>query len=79
MEEHRTQVHKLPVMGPAACLFLLSNIPTFTSATQVRLGEAMGMWAFDAAGFGAAMQEKAGRMPNRLHTDANPGSAFSKF
>ena len=43
------------------------------------LGGAVGLWAFDAAGSGAAMQEKAGRMPNRLHTDANPGSAFSKF
>ena len=64
MEEHRTQVHKLPVMGPAACLFLLSNIPTCMSAIQILLGGAVGMWAFDAVGFGAVTQEKAGRIPN---------------
>ena len=59
----RTQVRKLfqciALLGPATCLYLLSNLPDVSTA-QVLLGGAVGLQAFDAAGFGAATQEKAG-------------------
>lgn len=62
--EKRTQVRKLfqgiALLGPAACLTLLSNIPEDVTTAQILLGGAVGLQAFDAAGFGAATQEKAG-------------------
>lgn len=62
--EKRTNVRKLfqgvALFGPAACLSLLSNLPDEVRIAQILLGGAVGMQAFDAAGFGAATQEKAG-------------------
>mmetsp|Transcript_29513 Transcript_29513/g.61465 ORF Transcript_29513/g.61465 Transcript_29513/m.61465 type:complete len:673 (-) Transcript_29513:69-2087(-) len=62
--EKRTNVRKLfqvvALFGPAACLSLLSNIPDEVRIAQILLGGAVGLQAFDAAGFGAATQEKAG-------------------
>jgi len=59
----RTQVRKLfqsiALFGPAACLYLLSSLPDAATA-QLLLGGAVGLQAFDAAGFGAATQEKSG-------------------
>ena len=63
--EKRTQVRKLfqtiALLGPATCLYLLSSLPEQASTAQVLLGGAVGLQAFDAAGFGAATQEKAGQ------------------
>lgn len=60
----RTQVRKLfqsiALLGPAACLYLLSNLPEHATTAQILLGGTVGLQAFDAAGFGAATQEKAG-------------------
>jgi len=60
----RTQVRKLfqsiALLGPAACLYLLSDLPERASTAQILLGGAVGLQAFDSAGFGAATQEKAG-------------------
>lgn len=60
----RTQVRKLfqsiALLGPAVCLYLLSNLPDHASTAQILLGGAVGLQAFDSAGFGAATQEKAG-------------------
>lgn len=62
--EKRTQIRKLfqsiALLGPAACLYLLSGLPEQATTAQLLLGGAVGMQAFDAAGFGAATQEKAG-------------------
>lgn len=62
--EKRTQVRKLfqsmALLGPAACLYLLSHLPAQAATAQVLLGGAVGLQACDAAGFGAATQEKAG-------------------
>jgi len=62
--EKRTQVRKLfqstALLGPAVCFYLLSNLPPQASTAQFLLGGATGLLAFDAAGFGAATQEKAG-------------------
>jgi len=59
----RTQVRKLfqsiALLGPATCLYLLSSLPDAATA-QLLLGGAVGLQAFDAAGFGAATQEKSG-------------------
>ena len=63
--EKRTQVRKLfqgiALLGPATCLYLLSNLPEQASTAQVLLGGTVGLQAFDAAGFGVATQEKAGQ------------------
>lgn len=62
--QKRTQIRKLfqsiALLGPATCLYLLSNLPDDTTTAQILLGGAVGLQAFDAAGFGAATQEKAG-------------------
>lgn len=62
--QKRTQVRKLfqsiALLGPAICLYFLSNLPDHASTAQGLLGGAVGLQAFDAAGFGAATQEKAG-------------------
>ncbi len=62
--EKRTNVRKLfqgvALFGPAACLSVLSNLPDEVRFAQILLGGAVGLQAFDAAGFGAATQEKAG-------------------
>jgi len=59
----RTQVRKLfqsiALLGPATSLYLLSSLPDAATA-QLLLGGAVGLQAFDAAGFGAATQEKSG-------------------
>ncbi|KAL7529521.1 hypothetical protein ACHAWF_003012 [Thalassiosira exigua] len=61
--EKRTLVRKLfqgiALLGPAACLHALSSLPD-RHVAQLLLGGAVGLQAFDAAGFGAATQEKAG-------------------
>jgi len=62
--QKRTQVRKLfqsiALLGPATCLYLLSSLPDNPTTAQILLGGAVGLQAFDAAGFGAATQEKAG-------------------
>ncbi|KAL7451973.1 hypothetical protein ACHAWC_004327 [Mediolabrus comicus] len=62
--ETRTNVRKvfqgIALLGPAVCLYLLSNLPEQASTAQILLGGAVGLQAMDAAGFGAATQEKAG-------------------
>lgn len=64
MVEKRTRIRKLfqsiALLGPATCLYLLSTNPEQASTAQILLGGAVGLQAFDAAGFGAATQEKAG-------------------
>mmetsp|Transcript_28366 Transcript_28366/g.48248 ORF Transcript_28366/g.48248 Transcript_28366/m.48248 type:complete len:578 (-) Transcript_28366:11-1744(-) len=62
--ETRTNVRKIfqsvALFGPATCLFLLSSLPEKATTAQILLGGAVGLQAMDAAGFGAATQEKAG-------------------
>lgn len=62
--EKRTQVRKfvqsIALLGPAVCLYSLSNLPEEAATAQYLLGGAVGMQAFDVAGFGAATQDKAG-------------------
>ena len=62
--ETRTNVRKLfqsvALFGPATSLYLLSNLPEQAATAQLLLGGAVGLQAMDAAGFGAATQEKAG-------------------
>ncbi|KAL7497648.1 hypothetical protein ACHAWT_005667 [Skeletonema menzelii] len=62
--ETRTNVRKLfqsvALFGPATCLYLLSSLPEQATTAQILLGGAVGLQAMDAAGFGAATQEKAG-------------------
>jgi ACS family sodium-dependent inorganic phosphate cotransporter len=59
-----TQVRRtfqgLALFGPAACLSLLSIIPEEPWVAQVLFAVAVGMQSFNAAGYGAANQEKAG-------------------
>ncbi|EED89633.1 predicted protein, partial [Thalassiosira pseudonana CCMP1335] len=61
----RTQVRKLiqgtALLGPAACLTLLSDLPENAATAQLLLGGAVGLQSFDVAGFGAATQDKAGK------------------
>lgn len=62
---YRTNVRKLfqglALFGPAACLLTLSGLPEDVTVAQALLGGTIGLQAFDAAGFGAATQEKAGK------------------
>jgi ACS family sodium-dependent inorganic phosphate cotransporter len=62
--EKRTQVRKfvqsIALLGPAVCLYSLSALPEQATTAQILLGGAVGMQAFDVAGFGAATQDKAG-------------------
>jgi ACS family sodium-dependent inorganic phosphate cotransporter len=64
-DEKRTQVRKLiqgtALLGPAACLTLLSDLPENAATAQLLLGGAVGLQSFDVAGFGAATQDKAGK------------------
>jgi ACS family sodium-dependent inorganic phosphate cotransporter len=64
MDDKRTHVRKviqsIALLGPAVCLYLLSNLPEEATTAQFLLGGAVGLQAFDAAGFGAATQDKAG-------------------
>ena len=79
MLEKRTREGKLfqsmALLGPAACLYLLSGLPERASTAQFLLGGAVGLQAFDAAGFGAATQEKAGeRWAGLLYSETSlPG------
>lgn len=60
----RTQVRKvvqsISLLGPAVCLYSLSSLPEQATTAQFLLGGAVGLQAFDVAGFGAATQDKAG-------------------
>ncbi|GFH53779.1 hypothetical protein CTEN210_10255 [Chaetoceros tenuissimus] len=63
--DKRTLVRKafqgLALIGPAACLFTLSsNIPENPATAQFLLTGAVGLQAFNSAGYGSAPQEKAG-------------------
>jgi len=65
MEERRTRIRKIfqgiALLMPAACLLTLSsNIPQDPFAAQLLLTGTVGFQAFNAAGYGAAPQEKAG-------------------
>ena len=55
----RKVVQGVALLGPALCLYQLSSLPGVSSA-QLLLGGTVGLQAFDAAGFGAATQEKSG-------------------
>ncbi len=64
-DDLRTNVRKafqgLALLGPAVCLLVLSNhIPENPSVAQALLMGTAGLQAMNAAGFGAAPQEKAG-------------------
>jgi predicted MFS family arabinose efflux permease len=50
----------LALFGPAVCLAMLSNIPEEPWVAQTLFAVAVGMQSFNAAGYGAANQEKAG-------------------
>jgi len=65
LETRRTLVRRtfqgIALLGPAACLFTLaSHIPDRPVAAQALLTGTIGLQAFNAAGYGAAAQEKAG-------------------
>lgn len=64
INQMRTQVRKvvqtIALLGPAVCLYSLSSLPEQASTAQFLLGGAVGLQAFDVAGFGAATQDKAG-------------------
>lgn len=59
-----TQVRRtfqgLALFGPAVCMSLLSSIPEQPWVAQVLFAVAVGVQSFNAAGYGAANQEKAG-------------------
>ena len=55
----RKVVQGIALLGPALCLYQLSSLPGVSSALLL-LGGTVGLQAFDAAGFGAATQEKSG-------------------
>jgi ACS family sodium-dependent inorganic phosphate cotransporter len=62
----RTVVRKvfqgIALLGPAACLLTLAHdIPTEPLAAQALLTGTVGLQAFNAAGYGASAQEKAGQ------------------
>merc|ERR1712071_331970 len=51
----------IALLGPSICLALLSSrIPESPSTAQLLLTGTVGLQAFNAAGYGAATQEKAG-------------------
>eukprot|EP00978_Attheya_sp_CCMP212_P018340 scaffold50046_cov46-Attheya_sp.AAC.1 len=63
----RTVVRKvfqgIALLGPAACLLTLAHdIPTEPLAAQALLTGTVGLQAFNAAGYGASAQEKAGQL-----------------
>lgn len=79
----RTTVRKIfqgiSLLGSAACLLTLSNhIPEKASTAQALLTAAVGLQAFNAAGYGAANQEKAGEKWSGLlySLTSLPGVAF---
>merc|ERR1711990_244211 len=72
-DESRTNVRKLfqsiSLLGPAACLLTLANdIPSAPAASQLLLTGAVGLQAFNAAGYGAATQEKASKWSGLLYS-----------
>ena len=81
-DESRTNVRKLfqsiSLLGPAACLLTLANdIPSAPAASQLLLTGAVGLQAFNAAGYGAATQEKASKWSGLLYSVTSlPGVAF---
>uniref|UniRef100_A0A7S4J4G6 Homogentisate 1,2-dioxygenase N-terminal domain-containing protein n=1 Tax=Odontella aurita TaxID=265563 RepID=A0A7S4J4G6_9STRA len=57
----RKSFQALALLGPSLCLFALSrHIPQDPRVAQSLLTASVGMQAFNAAGYGAATQEKAG-------------------
>lgn len=57
----RKVFQSLALLGPAACLLTLaSNIPEDPATAQLLLTGAVGLQAFNAAGYSSAPQEKAG-------------------
>lgn len=70
------------LLGPAACLLTLAHdIPEAPIAAQLLLTGSVGFQAFNAAGFGAASQEKAGdRWAGLLYSLTSlPGVAFGSI
>jgi MFS family permease len=64
-DDAKTQVRRifqgLALFGPALCLFTLAfNIPEHPIVAEALFAVAVGMQSFNAAGYGAANQEKAG-------------------
>ena len=80
--DQRTLVRKVfqavALFGPAACLLTLSHeIPTQPAAAQALLTGAVGLQAFNAAGYGAATQEKAAKWAGLLYSITSlPGVVF---
>ncbi len=83
--EKRTNVRKLfqgiALLGPAACLLTLGNhIPDQPITAQALLIGVVGLQAFNAAGFGAATQEKADKWSGLLYSITSlPGVMFGSF
>ena len=71
--KERTMVRKafqsIALLGPALCLFALANeMPSAPFAAQLLLTGAIGMQAFNCAGYGAATQEKATKWSGLLYS-----------
>ena len=83
--ENRTNIRKLfqgiALLGPAACLLTLGNhIPDEPITAQALLTGVVGLQAFNAAGFGAATQEKADKWSGLLYSITSlPGVMFGSF
>jgi len=81
----RTVVRKafqsVALLGPALCLFALSNeMPSAPFAAQLLLTGAIGMQAFNCAGYGAATQEKAAKWSGLLYSVTSlPGVIFGSI
>ena len=78
----RTIVRKVfqsvALLGPALCLLALANeMPSAPFAAQLLLTGAIGMQAFNCAGYGAATQEKASKWSGLLYSVTSlPGVIF---
>ena len=80
--DERTTVRRIfqaiALLGPALCLFALANeMPSAPFAAQLLLTGAVGMQAFNCAGYGAATQEKASKWSGLLYSITSlPGVIF---
>ena len=83
--DERTMVRKafqaVALLGPALCLFALANeMPSAPFAAQLLLTGAIGMQAFNCAGYGAATQEKAAKWSGLLYSVTSlPGVIFGSI
>lgn len=83
--DERTAVRKtfqaIALLGPALCLFTLAEkMPSAPFAAQLLLTGAIGMQAFNCAGYGAATQEKAAKWSGLLYSVTSlPGVIFGSI